>query len=83
MTAPMPNFKQAAEPSLKELAALCVGGKPEAGVELVRRLWARGEDVTIVKLVETAVPTMHPTAQAFDNLADALARAMRGPGAPA
>lgn len=57
-------------PRAEELAALCVGDLPEAGIDLVTRLWAMG--VLINGLVCLAVPTMRITVEAFDRLADAL-----------
>lgn len=59
----------------EELAALCVGGQLEAGIDLVHRLWAMGvadDGLLINGMVMLAVPTMRIGTTAFDRLADAL-----------
>lgn len=73
---PMPRFPQPAGCTrIEELAAMCIGGMPEAGIDLVHRLWAHGvtDDDTLIRgLVQIACPTLQITVQAFDRLADAL-----------
>lgn len=61
---------------IEELAALCIAGIPEAGIDLVRRLWAHGVEPTIGHLVAIAAPAGRIPAVAFDALADALADAI-------
>jgi hypothetical protein len=65
--------------ALETLAARCVNGAPDAGIELVRRLWSLkvpDDDKLIVGLVALASPeTLHLTSVQFDRLADALAAA--------
>lgn len=71
---PMPNFKAAArEPTMKDLAAECVNGRPAAGLDLIERLAECGVTVTIDTLVRLANPTAIIAPAAFDHLADALA----------
>lgn len=72
---PMPKFSRHEEPTMKELAALCVGGNMNAGVALIERLAQAGVTATIDILVLLAVPTGKITEPAFDALADALAAA--------
>lgn len=65
--------------ALEQLASECVNGTPDAGIELVRRLWSLAvpdDDKMIVGLVALAAPeTLHLTSVQFDRLADALAAA--------
>jgi len=76
MTVPVPNFRGAQrDPTMKDLAALCVGGNTAAGLELVERLTGMGVGVTIETLVRLATPTGRIGMVAFDALADALAAA--------
>lgn len=60
------------DPTVKDLAALCVGGDRYAGLELVEQLARMGVVATIDMMVLLAVPTAKITAAAFDALADAL-----------
>lgn len=64
---------------LEQLAARCVNGTPDAGIELVHHLWqlrVPDDDKLIVGLVALAAPdTLHLTGVQFDRLADALAAA--------
>lgn len=63
------------DPTMKELAAMCVGGNPSAGLALIEHLAEIGVCATIDMLVLLAVPTGNITGPAFDCLADALAAA--------
>lgn len=75
----MPKFGRPVEPHEKELAARCVCGNVNAGVDLVQRLAGAGVNATIQTLVFLAVPTGKIAPVQFDRLADALeaARSLR------
>lgn len=61
----------------KAYAERCINGDLQAGMSLVRLLWAKGHDATILELLEIAFPKGTPTEAGFDNLADARAEAIR------
>lgn len=61
----------------KAYAARCIDGDLQAGMSLVRLLWAKGHDATILELLDIAFPGGPPTEAGFDNLADARAEAIR------
>lgn len=61
----------------KAYAARCIEGDLQAGMSLVRLLWAKGSQATILELLEIAFPKGTPTEAGFDNLADARAEAIR------
>lgn len=58
-------------------AARCLQGDTAAGLALVRLLWAKGKDATMLELLDVAFPKGTPTQEGFDLLADARAEAMR------
>jgi hypothetical protein len=61
----------------KAYAERCINGDLQAGMSLVRLLWAKGFEATILELLEVAFPKGTPTEAGFDNLADARAEAIR------
>lgn len=61
----------------KAYAERCINGDLQAGMSLVRLLWAKGYQATILELLDVAFPGGTPTENGFDNLADARAEAIR------